>query len=160
MIMRSMNSALSLCRPHCAPAGVSRQPQRHCLPKRQEKQEWDTMGHNGTEFENPCPNAVPQIGNNANFRAKWDNMGIYGNAWEKFRPLFPAQTPDPPHVRPSRIAALDSLRRHRIPPAKSDSPEVFGSTPCAIVKNGAYFRTECFLVVLARRPHPFPSRTR
>ena len=122
MIMCSMNSALSLCRPHCATAGVRRQPQRHGPPKRQEKQEWDTMGHNGTEIENSCPNAVPQIGNNANFRAKWDNMGIYGNAWEKFCPFFPAQTPDPPHVRPSRIAAPDFLHTHRIPLAKCDSP--------------------------------------
>ena len=45
------------------------------------------MGHNGTEFENPCPNAVPQIGNNANFRAKWDNMGTRGENSVLFFPL-------------------------------------------------------------------------
>ena len=74
------------------------------------------MGHNGTEFENPCPTAAPQIGNNANSPAKWENLGIHGNSWGKFCPFSPAQTPHPIH-------AASALTIGKIVPARQPLPD-------------------------------------
>ena len=87
MIMCSINSARGLLRPHCAPAGVSRQPRRHGLPKRQEKQEWDTMGPN-------LKNLVTlqwrryEITRNSRQNGKiWESMGTRGENSVLFFPL-------------------------------------------------------------------------
>ena len=85
--MCSINSARCLLRPHCAPAGVSRQPQRHGPPKRQIKQEWDTMGPN-------LKNLVPlqwrryEITRNSWQNGKiWESMGTRGENSVLFFPL-------------------------------------------------------------------------